>query len=538
MPGVMLSLPGQSGRFMKLVQYSIVAGITLMLAACNFSLAGDVTPPPGARQEVAASTQPPQSEGPMYPLVAPNPQNGTAIYADKCAACHGETGQGDGPQASQLPNPPAPLGLPDLARQSTPAEWYAIVTNGNMDKFMPPFTSLSDNQRWDVVAYAFSLSTTSEEIALGEELYLDNCADCHGENGKGTGPKAGELATTLPDFTKQDLMAEKSAASLFESITSGVPPEMPAYEGQLGEDERWALTNHIRSLSFSSSASEVAQATPEVETAPVAPGEAISPTAQTGTVSGRVINGSAEEPLSGQTVTLHGFEGMQIVYTQTTTSQDDGFYTFENVEMPPSRVFLTYTEFGDATYASRIASAEAQNTDLSLDITAYETTTDASVLQVDRLHMFFDFSKPDTVQVIELYIITNPTRQTVMPASAGGTVVTFTLPEGASNLQFQDGAIGERYVETPEGFGDTTPVRPGSGEYQVLFAFDMPYDRNLELVQPIGLPVDAAVVMLPEDGVKIKSDMLKDDGSQDVQGFTYQMYSGERLEAGSNLALT
>jgi cytochrome c1 len=32
---------------------------------------------------------------------------------------------------------------------------------GNIENFMPPFASLSDQERWDVVAYALSLSATS-----------------------------------------------------------------------------------------------------------------------------------------------------------------------------------------------------------------------------------------------------------------------------------------------------------------------------------------------------------------------------------------
>ena len=44
-----------------------------------------------------------------------------------------------------------------------------MVTLGNIENFMPPFASLSDQERWDVVAYAQSLSTTSEQISQGEE---------------------------------------------------------------------------------------------------------------------------------------------------------------------------------------------------------------------------------------------------------------------------------------------------------------------------------------------------------------------------------
>ena len=152
---------------------------TLLLTACEFSLAADITPPPGSEVRSAVTPQPAQLSGPLYPMVPPNPKAGADIYAEKCAPCHGETGLGDGPRAAQLANPVSALGSVELARRSTPARWYTMVTQGNLEKFMPPFNSLSDRQRWDVVAYAFTLSITPGTVELGKELYQANCQGCH-----------------------------------------------------------------------------------------------------------------------------------------------------------------------------------------------------------------------------------------------------------------------------------------------------------------------------------------------------------------------
>ena len=135
----------------------LIAGL---LSACNMSLAQDVTPPPGAVQQ--AQAQP--THGPVFPAEAPNLQNGKVIFTEKCAPCHGETGMGDGPQGQQLPVPAPALGLPEVAAQASPADWFLTVTLGKIENFMPPFASLSDQERWDVVAYAQSLSTTSAQI--------------------------------------------------------------------------------------------------------------------------------------------------------------------------------------------------------------------------------------------------------------------------------------------------------------------------------------------------------------------------------------
>jgi hypothetical protein len=127
--------------FMKRITLVLIAGLALLLSACSMSLAEDIAPPPGAQMQPAAAEENQQASGPHYPLVPPNPENGAPIYADKCAPCHGEAGQGDGPQAAQLPNPATPIGSSEVARRASPQDWYAAVTNGNLERFMPPFNA-------------------------------------------------------------------------------------------------------------------------------------------------------------------------------------------------------------------------------------------------------------------------------------------------------------------------------------------------------------------------------------------------------------
>ena len=195
----------------RLLYLFAIISTSILFTACSFSLAADITPPPGSEQTAPPRPQPVEVSGPLYPLVPPDPRNGGPIFLEKCAPCHGQNGNGDGPQASQLPNPVAALASPEVARASTPENWYTQVTQGNLERFMPPFSSLSDRQRWDVVAYSYSLSTSDSEVALGEELYRANCARCHGEEGRGDGPEAADLPVAATDFTDQAVMAANPA---------------------------------------------------------------------------------------------------------------------------------------------------------------------------------------------------------------------------------------------------------------------------------------------------------------------------------------
>jgi mono/diheme cytochrome c family protein len=533
---------------MKKIHLPLLVVVSMLLASCSMmSLADDIIPPPGSQQGASVETNPPPtSSGPLYPLVAPNPSAGAAIYAEKCAPCHGEIGKGDGPQSAQLPNPTTAIGTVSVARLSTPAEWYAVVTRGNMDRFMPPFHSLSDRQRWDVIAYVYSLSTSPAAVSRGQEIYLENCADCHGSSGRGDGPQAAALTASMPDFTDQAYMARKSTQDFYRAIAQGPHPQMTGFSGVLSEDAMWSVTDYLRTLSFTPnglqasapaapSAAETEQ--PSTQTAEeTAEPEEEQPTGF-GVVTGKVINGSSSEALEPLTVTLHGFDGMQVVITTTVTTDDAGLFRFEQVEMPAGRIYLTTAQLNDATYASQFVPVEEGMKEISLEVTVYETTTDLTHLVTDRMHIFLDFSVPDTVQVIELYIMSNLGKKTIVSAEADGPVAVFSLPQGATNLQFQDGALGERYKEVPGGFADTLSLPPTTGEYQVMFGYELPYDRKLDLRRSFSTAVESVVLLQESSSVKLKSDQLKDSGPRDMQGISYQMYMGGPFDVGSELVL-
>src|SRR5512144_3127209 len=110
-------------QIMKLRIPLLLTAATIILTACNFTLAEDVTPPPNYVPPTPAPTM-----GPLFPAQAPSTENGASIFAEKCAPCHGATGLGDGEQGIQLGVPVAALGLPEVARAASPAQWYTVVT--------------------------------------------------------------------------------------------------------------------------------------------------------------------------------------------------------------------------------------------------------------------------------------------------------------------------------------------------------------------------------------------------------------------------
>ena len=536
---------------------SILLFVFILLALSACSLADDITPPPGYQSPVPQPTL-----GPSFPAAAPDLTAGAVIFAQECAPCHGAQGLGNGPQAAQLPKPPTALGQPEIALAAVPSDWYKIVTQGEMDAYMPPFTSLDDQQRWDVVAYSLSLGTTPAELAQGKAIYEANCVKCHGADGK---------QSVKSDFSNQARMAALSQTDLFNAITKGVDP-MPAFAGQLSEAERYAAAAYLRTFSQANapingtqppaSTTSAAETEPPASTATAAEAGTAVPTtsgtpesaasAVTGTpdvmisaITGKITNKSGGAVPAGLKVTLHVFEHdaansqFSEISTEETTIHADGTYSFAKRQMPASQGFYVSVVYANTTYQSDPVVPTAGQTAYNLPVDIYETTTDASGLFADQLHIILDYSQPDTIQVVEFYIISNPGTKTIIPAQKGAAIVTASLPKGYTNLQFQDGQLGDRYIQTADGFGDTLPVPPGSQKYQLVFAFKLPYNANFDFVEPFSINV-SSITFLVSEGVKADAPGIIDGGLKDMGngGSKYQLYTLDGRKVGESIKVS
>ena len=68
---------------------------------------------------------------------------GEPLYQSKCASCHGTNGQGSGNI------PPLNGGFKSV----TSGELFWFITKGDIDNGMPPWASLPEEQRWQIVSY-------------------------------------------------------------------------------------------------------------------------------------------------------------------------------------------------------------------------------------------------------------------------------------------------------------------------------------------------------------------------------------------------
>lgn len=245
------------------VHQVLLLGLTVLLGACAApdNLPSGPTPiptliPATEPASVLSATTAPTFNIQSYPPRPPSAERGEPIYQANCATCHGVDGEGVVPGARNFNDL-------DYMRGEAPASFYAATTEGRGE--MPAFRGrLSSDEIWDVVFYIWRFSTDGETLALGEHLYEVNCTACHGANG------SGEVlgATDLSDLR---LMASKAPRDFYLITTQG-KGSMPAWQGRLSQNERWAVIDYLRTFSYDPSlpGEEIAEPPPTataVETA-------------------------------------------------------------------------------------------------------------------------------------------------------------------------------------------------------------------------------------------------------------------------------
>jgi mono/diheme cytochrome c family protein len=114
------------------------------------------------------------------------------------------------------------------------------------------YSAWQQNKPW-VVPEEFKklknpLPPSDSNLKAARGLYLDECAKCHGERGKGDGSEAAMHYPPPADITDARHMKTVTDGEIFYQISEGRRP-MPSFKRRLTEEQRWGLVLFVRSLS-------------------------------------------------------------------------------------------------------------------------------------------------------------------------------------------------------------------------------------------------------------------------------------------------
>ncbi|MBM4127667.1 MAG: c-type cytochrome [Nitrospira sp.] len=100
------------------------------------------------------------------------------------------------------------------------------------------------NQLLTSVVQAWRLSVAPRQppdLQQGERLFAQQCAGCHGTQGRGDGPLAKGMDPAPRDFHDEVRMRQRSLYGLYTTVTLGVRGTPMRAFGELSEPDRWAL---------------------------------------------------------------------------------------------------------------------------------------------------------------------------------------------------------------------------------------------------------------------------------------------------------
>ncbi|OBQ50122.1 c-type cytochrome [Halodesulfovibrio spirochaetisodalis] len=208
------------------------------------------------------------------------PSSPARQYAQLCAPCHGEKGNGLGEVAHNLTSSPRRFeGNAEYFRLQKTKKLRVSLEQGIQGTSMPPFNSVITETKLDaLLQYVLDTKVTPlpfVEITdmhvpvkqkasriWGEVLYILNCKKCHGSDGAKSSRLITRKEYPLPrNLADTEYMKQLSDADLFKAISRGIPgTRMKAYGIHLaGTSIRvkrsfspvsiWSLVDKVRNFS-------------------------------------------------------------------------------------------------------------------------------------------------------------------------------------------------------------------------------------------------------------------------------------------------
>jgi mono/diheme cytochrome c family protein len=83
---------------------------------------------------------------------------GSLLFAEYCALCHGERGDGQGRRREGLTHPPRDFTSAAWHRSASPRHVFHAIREGVANSPMPNWKALSEQDAWDLTAYVLSLA--------------------------------------------------------------------------------------------------------------------------------------------------------------------------------------------------------------------------------------------------------------------------------------------------------------------------------------------------------------------------------------------
>jgi hypothetical protein len=223
-------------------------------------------------------------------------------------------------------------------------------------------------------------------------------------------------------------------------------------------------------------------------------------------------------------------------------SQSDGTFLFTDVPFDANLQYSVMAIYDGATYFSDPSPVDMTSMQVKLEVPVYESTADLAGVQVDQMHVLFNFAE-DGLETKEIYVLSNTDERTVKDAYKleGDKFATlkFPLPPGADFIFFKPDDQ-DRFVKFDGGFADTYPILPGMQSAQIMVSYLLPFSDGGTYSYTTPLSIIIMNFLIEEDtNVSLQGKGLAGPEQLTLQdGKSYLMYSYSNLSAGQTVEVS
>lgn len=268
------------------------------------------------------------------------------------------------------------------------------------------------------------------------------------------------------------------------------------------------------------------------------------PAGPVGEVRGAIINrNSGKVVAESLEVMLHvldqDFVNLDMKHAQ---SRPDGTFVFADIPFDSNLQFTVMAIYDGVTYSSNPAPTDMKSMQVAVDVPVYETTNDLASVQIDQMHVLFDFAE-DGLETREIYVISSASERTVKDVYElepdKTATLKFPLPEDADYIFFKPDDQ-DRFLKFDGWFADTYPILPSTGSSQLMVSYLLPYNGEREYTYIAPLNVGRLNFFLPEQAnISLQGAGLTGPESMTFEnGESYKMYSYSGLNAGQTVSVS
>jgi mono/diheme cytochrome c family protein len=181
---------------------------------------------------------------------------GRRIFERECASCHGKDGAANTDVARVLDPPPRVFADPITMARLDDGRMFSAIYRGRPGTAMGGRGELlSPSEIIDVMRYIRTLARPLPDgmtparldTVVGEQIYKQNCAGCHGDKGDGQTTIGRQIMPHPRNFTDPDEMANLGDKEIAQAISRGVAgSSMAPWEGVLNKEDIRRVTVYIR----------------------------------------------------------------------------------------------------------------------------------------------------------------------------------------------------------------------------------------------------------------------------------------------------